>query len=132
MKGETSNNFQELVKLRTDCDRDALLATVRQQGWACHTGRFSCFGPKKFSLEELYGIIVDRLRNPTPESYTAKLTDSLLKEKIQEECAEVIRAKSKAALIYKLADILYFLTVFMAKNDIRISDVLSELGSRRK
>ncbi|WP_333684066.1 phosphoribosyl-AMP cyclohydrolase [Pontibaca methylaminivorans] len=42
-KGETSGHVQELVELRIDCDRDCLLALVRQQGPACHTNRRSCF-----------------------------------------------------------------------------------------
>jgi phosphoribosyl-AMP cyclohydrolase len=34
-----------VVELRTDCDQDALVLTVRQtgRGAACHTGRKSCF-----------------------------------------------------------------------------------------
>ncbi len=43
IKGETSGHTQELVDLRVDCDRDCLLALVRQIGPACHTGRKSCF-----------------------------------------------------------------------------------------
>ena len=43
VKGETSGHRQELVDLRVDCDRDCLLAVVRQTGPACHTGRLSCF-----------------------------------------------------------------------------------------
>jgi len=43
VKGETSGHVQELVSLRVDCDRDCLLAVVRQTGPACHTGRQSCF-----------------------------------------------------------------------------------------
>lgn len=43
VKGETSGHVQELVELRVDCDRDALLLRVRQTGPACHTGRRSCF-----------------------------------------------------------------------------------------
>ena len=43
VKGETSGHLQELVELRIDCDRDCLLARVRQRGPACHTGRHSCF-----------------------------------------------------------------------------------------
>ncbi len=43
VKGETSGHVQELVDLRVDCDRDCLLAVVRQVGPACHTNRKSCF-----------------------------------------------------------------------------------------
>jgi len=43
VKGESSGHFQELVDLRMDCDRDCLLAVVRQTGPACHTNRKSCF-----------------------------------------------------------------------------------------
>ncbi|MCT4610762.1 MAG: phosphoribosyl-AMP cyclohydrolase [Pelagimonas sp.] len=43
IKGETSGHTQELVDLRVDCDRDCLIAMVRQEGPACHTNRRSCF-----------------------------------------------------------------------------------------
>ncbi|QDI75663.1 MULTISPECIES: phosphoribosyl-AMP cyclohydrolase [Leisingera] len=43
IKGETSGHVQELVDLRVDCDRDCLLALVRQTGAACHTNRRTCF-----------------------------------------------------------------------------------------
>lgn len=43
-KGETSGHTQQVLELWLDCDGDALLARVRQQGGiACHTGRKSCF-----------------------------------------------------------------------------------------
>ncbi|MFV1876983.1 phosphoribosyl-AMP cyclohydrolase [Nioella sp.] len=43
VKGESSGHVQELVELHVDCDRDCLLAVVRQTGPACHTNRRSCF-----------------------------------------------------------------------------------------
>lgn len=42
-KGESSGNTQHVVELRLDCDNDSLLALVKQQGAACHTGNKSCF-----------------------------------------------------------------------------------------
>lgn len=43
VKGETSGHVQKLVELRYDCDGDALLVLVEQEGPACHTNRRSCF-----------------------------------------------------------------------------------------
>jgi phosphoribosyl-AMP cyclohydrolase len=42
-KGESSGQVQRLRELRLDCDGDAVLLLVEQQGVACHTGRRNCF-----------------------------------------------------------------------------------------
>ena len=73
-KGETSGHFLELVKMRADCDRDTILATVIPHGGVCHTGSFNCFSSEadeKSSMERLYGTIAERFANPRP--YSAKL-----------------------------------------------------------
>lgn len=60
-KGESSGQVQWLKGLRVDCDGDALLLEVDQQGPACHTGRKSCFylGLKGEQLEVLNAPEVD-------------------------------------------------------------------------
>lgn len=42
-KGGTSGNVQRVKEIYYDCDADALLVLVEQQGVACHTGERSCF-----------------------------------------------------------------------------------------
>jgi phosphoribosyl-AMP cyclohydrolase len=43
VKGETSGHRQWVREVRLDCDGDALLVLVDQEGPACHTGARSCF-----------------------------------------------------------------------------------------
>jgi phosphoribosyl-AMP cyclohydrolase len=42
-KGATSGNVQHVEAVRVDCDGDALLYLVDQEGGACHTGYETCF-----------------------------------------------------------------------------------------
>jgi phosphoribosyl-AMP cyclohydrolase len=42
-KGERSGQIQRLRELRLDCDGDAVLLLVEQEGVACHTGHRRCF-----------------------------------------------------------------------------------------
>ena len=58
-KGKTSGNVQHVEEIRVDCDRDALLYLVRQDGGACHTGHESCF------YRTLDGdVVADRVFDP--------------------------------------------------------------------
>jgi phosphoribosyl-AMP cyclohydrolase len=43
IKGATSGHFQEVHSVSLDCDGDALLLKVTQNGVACHTGDRTCF-----------------------------------------------------------------------------------------
>ena len=43
LKGETSGNYQHIVSITADCDRDALVVMVEPEGPACHIGTDSCF-----------------------------------------------------------------------------------------
>jgi phosphoribosyl-AMP cyclohydrolase len=42
-KGHSSGHVQHVEEVRVDCDGDAVLYLVRQEGGACHTGYESCF-----------------------------------------------------------------------------------------
>ena len=43
VKGQTSGHTQHVHEVRLDCDGDAVLLLVDQQGAACHTGKRTCF-----------------------------------------------------------------------------------------
>lgn len=43
LKGATSGNYQHIVTMEADCDRDAILVQVTKEGPACHLGNDSCF-----------------------------------------------------------------------------------------
>ena len=134
MKGATSSNIQEIVSIKSDCDKDALLYTIKQKGiGGCHTGSYTCFGEEKeFSLLNLYNKISQRICENSKNSYTSKLVNDnlLLKRKLVEEAAEVITAKDRENLIWECSDLIYFLFVIMAKENINIKDI--EIENKRR
>ncbi len=132
MKGETSGNTLKAVRLRTDCDQDAILATVEPAGPTCHTGAWTCFGDQKYSWELLQSIVEERFRNPTPGSYTATLDDERVREKVMEEAEEVCTAKGHDEVVWEVADLLYFTTVLMTKAGVSVAEVMAELDRRHK
>ena len=134
-KGETSGNFLEVIKMRADCDRDCVLATVIPTGPACHTGSWTCFGSdpqEKSSMGRLYNIIADRFANPKPGSYTATLDAKRVREKVEEEAEELCEADTKDEVIWEAADLLYFVNVLMYKEGVTWQDVYDELDRRHK
>lgn len=131
-KGETSGNFLDFLSIRTDCDGDALLVTADPHGPTCHTGRASCFLDRGFQMDDLFRVAVDRFRNPEPESYTARLNPELLQAKLLEEAGELAEASEPEEVIWEAADLIYFLTVKLARANIEPSAVLRELARRRR
>ncbi|MBQ9851095.1 MAG: bifunctional phosphoribosyl-AMP cyclohydrolase/phosphoribosyl-ATP diphosphatase HisIE [Clostridia bacterium] len=142
-KGATSGNFQNVVSIRTDCDKDTLLIDVIKEGPACHTGSETCFfneivesNDEAFSYEGLYEMLLGRKINKKEGSYTTYLfekgIDKILK-KVGEECTEVIigaKGGDKAETVYEIADLLYHITVLMIEMGISLDEVTAELAKR--
>ena len=63
VKGETSGNTQDVRAVHLDCDGDALVFEVDQNGAACHTGYYSCF----YRRLENGGLVVEGERVFDPE-----------------------------------------------------------------
>ena len=143
-KGETSGNFQHIVSITADCDRDTLLVEVRKDGPACHLGTESCFSevifegdePPAFQYEDLMEMLRGRRDNPKEGSYTTYLfekgLDKMLK-KVGEETTEVIIAakdRDRANTIYEIGDLMYHVMVLMIEAGISLDDVKREMASR--
>lgn len=144
LKGETSGNYQHIVSITADCDRDALTVLVKKDGSACHMGTDSCFNdlvyagemPPAFSLEGLMQLIAGRKTDKKEGSYTTYLfekgIDKILK-KVGEECTEVIiagKANDKKETVYEIADLCYHVMVLMIEMGISLEDIHTELASR--
>ncbi|MBQ3463673.1 MAG: phosphoribosyl-AMP cyclohydrolase, partial [Clostridia bacterium] len=81
LKGETSGNYQHIVSITADCDRDALVVKVEKDGPACHKGSESCFNDllwesderHEFTHEGLMELIAGRKTEKKEGSYTIYL-----------------------------------------------------------
>ena len=144
LKGETSGNYQHIVSITADCDKDALTVVVEKEGPACHTGAESCFYNEvwesqelsQFSLSSLMKLIEGRKTQKKEGSYTTYLfekgIDKILK-KVGEESTEVIiaaKADDKKETIYEIADLTYHVMVLMIQMGISLDDIYSELKRR--
>jgi phosphoribosyl-ATP pyrophosphohydrolase/phosphoribosyl-AMP cyclohydrolase len=154
-KGATSGHTQSISWLRYDCDVDALLIGVVQNGAACHTGNTTCFyrqadiatgGPSSIVdeavgnpatiLSALQATIADRDKQRPEGAYTTYLfekgIDKILK-KVGEESAEVIIAaknRDKDELRYESSDLIFHLMVLWRESGLTLEDVLGELSGR--
>ena len=144
LKGETSGNYQHIVSITADCDKDALVVVVEKDGPACHKGTDSCFNDRvwdsdelsEFTMQGLYDLLVGRNEQRPEGSYTTYLfekgIDKILK-KVGEECTEVIiagKADDKKETIYEIADLAYHVMVLMVQMGISVEDIHKELASR--
>jgi phosphoribosyl-AMP cyclohydrolase / phosphoribosyl-ATP pyrophosphohydrolase len=153
-KGETSGHVQHVDAVYADCDRDALLLHVHQEGPACHTGARSCFftrvsaGPAETGeprgqregpgvLEVVERILQSRKTAPLPGSYTAGLLaggEPRICRKIGEEAIEVLTAalggEGDDRVVAEVADLWFHSMVLLIARDIPLRRVFAELSRR--
>ncbi|MEX2534339.1 MAG: bifunctional phosphoribosyl-AMP cyclohydrolase/phosphoribosyl-ATP diphosphatase HisIE [Trueperaceae bacterium] len=120
-KGDSSGNIQIVRKIAVDCDGDAVLYRIKQEGAACHTGARSCFfrtatvaeadaegalaaregvtGDHEAgigrALALLERVVAERLRDLPDGSYVARLHDrglGYVAQKVVEEAGETVVA----------------------------------------
>ncbi len=141
-KGETSENYLELVDIKVDCDQDALLVTARPKGPTCHLGTQSCFGDDAgtdLAFLSYLGKLIEGRKNADPDSsYTARLLSGPLNkaaQKVGEEGVETALAaisEGDAELKGEAADLIYHLMVVLAARDVKLTDVIGVLKKRHQ
>jgi phosphoribosyl-ATP pyrophosphohydrolase/phosphoribosyl-AMP cyclohydrolase len=149
-KGETSGNTMEVLRMRADCDGDALLMEVKPSGPACHTGAATCFsGPGEAeacgfaALERLAAVIAERAESRAEGSYTVQLleggVDAVARKVIEEAAETALAAKSHASgeaddlrLAEEAADLLYHLLVLLAERGVSPRKMLEVLADRAR
>lgn len=141
-KGETSGNYQRLVSLKLDCDQDALVAKVKKDGPACHTGTESCFNEILYgedmqaTIDALYELIKGRKEIPQEGSYTSYLFEKGIEKilkKVGEESTEVVIGAMKEDLeetVFEITDLVYHVLVLMVEMGIDLTEVRQELANR--
>lgn len=152
-KGETSGNIMQLAHLKLDCDGDALVALVKPDGPACHTGETDCFFQTMFkdksllddkSIKEDFGGLIADVRRLLQErkaqmpegSYSTYLfskgLDKILK-KIGEEATETVIAAlgdDREELKGELCDLLFHMLVLMVEKNISLEDLRRVMAER--
>jgi phosphoribosyl-ATP pyrophosphohydrolase/phosphoribosyl-AMP cyclohydrolase len=150
-KGETSGHTQAVTEVRLDCDADAVLYRVRQEGPSCHTGARTCFvtriepgrtesGPDQGGhiLQRLAATVAQRAAERPAGSYTAQLLDAGLpkvSQKVGEEAIEVVVAANSedaGRLASETADLLYHLLVLLQARGVPLDAVWRELDQRTR
>lgn len=131
-KGDTSGDWQELVRIELDCDHDCFRFVVRQQGHGfCHLQTATCFGEYQ-GLSKLQKTLQGRKRSAPEGSYTARLFNDtkMLNAKIMEEAAELCEATSKEDVAAETADVLYFALTKATAAGVSLEDIEHNLDAK--
>ncbi|NNE09182.1 MAG: phosphoribosyl-ATP diphosphatase [Gemmatimonadetes bacterium] len=129
-KGLTSGNTQRLLQVALDCDRDAILFRVKQEGGFCHLGTRNCFGDG-WSLTSLRSTIESRALGDAG-SFSKKLMadEQFWRSKVREEAREFAEADDRENAVHEAADLLFMMTAGLARYGIEWNEVLGELARR--
>jgi phosphoribosyl-ATP pyrophosphohydrolase len=133
VKGETSGDTQDLLKVDWDCDRDCLRFTVRQGGRGnCHLGTRSCWGGADAGLGGLERRIAAQAGGADARSYTKRLLTEpgLLDAKLREEINELMAAEGPRHTAAEAADVLYFVLAALRRAGVPLEAVERELDRR--
>lgn len=147
-KGESSENYLDVVSISTDCDNDSILIMANSHGPTCHTGTISCFQageevrfresdtPASFTINDLEKTIHQRIDEKVEGSYTYSLIQkgiNKVAQKVGEEAVETvidaINGKEED-FIYEAGDLMYHYLVLLKAKGFSLKDIEDELAKR--
>jgi phosphoribosyl-ATP pyrophosphohydrolase/phosphoribosyl-AMP cyclohydrolase len=147
-KGESSENYLDVVEIKTDCDQDSILILAKAQGPTCHTGKTSCFeageevrfreSEKNFTINDLEKTIHQRIDDKVEGSYTYSLIQkgiNKVAQKVGEEAVETVIDAingTEEDFLYESADLMYHYLVLLKAKGFSLSDIEKELGKRHQ
>jgi phosphoribosyl-AMP cyclohydrolase / phosphoribosyl-ATP pyrophosphohydrolase len=141
-KGETSENYLDVVNVAVDCDQDTILIQANPAGPTCHTGSETCFNESNTDnaawLDHLKHIIRSRKNASSDSSYTASLFQKgthKIAQKVGEEAVElVIEALMKNDDLFKgeAADLIFHLLVLLEDRGIGLEEIVKTLQARHQ
>ncbi|KAF6844173.1 histidinol dehydrogenase [Colletotrichum musicola] len=131
IKGATSGDTQELVRIGLDCDNDTLKFVVKQTGRFCHLDQHGCFGDLT-GIPRLEQTLQSRKKSAPAGSYTARLfsDEKLLRAKIMEEAEELCDAKTKEEIAFEAADLIYFALAKAVSAGVSLADIERNLDAK--
>jgi phosphoribosyl-ATP pyrophosphohydrolase/phosphoribosyl-AMP cyclohydrolase len=151
-KGESSNNFLDVVNIKIDCDQDAILIHAHAHGPTCHKGTITCFdggiedvsfresgtenNVENFTIYDLEKTIQQRIDDQVEGSYTYSLIQkgiNKVAQKVGEEAVETvidaINGKEEDFL-YEAGDLMYHYLVLLKAKGFSLQDIEKELAKR--
>lgn len=155
-KGESSENFLDVVSIKTDCDNDTILVLANAHGPTCHRGTTTCFdsemnetsdsteilkqvqddNSEPFTINDLEKIIHQRIDDQVEGSYTYSLIQkgiNKVAQKVGEEAVETVidavNGKDEDFL-YEASDLMYHYVVLLKAKGYSLKDIEKELEKR--
>ncbi|KAL2756597.1 hypothetical protein ACRALDRAFT_2102112 [Sodiomyces alcalophilus JCM 7366] len=131
VKGATSGDTQELIRISVDCDNDTLKFIVKQNGRFCHLEQDGCFGDLS-GIPRLEKTLVSRKQSAPEGSYTARLfnDEKLLRAKIMEEAEELCDAQTPEEVAFEAADLIYFALTKAVSAGVSLADIEKNLDAK--
>lgn len=134
IKGEASDNVQDVRTVRASANRDALLYTVSHSGQQGPGETYSQFDEMSYNLLRIEQVLQKRQGGGTDptKSYTSIMLADRdgIKRRIRDEAEALSKAGTRDEVRWETADLLYFLLLNLVQEGVSLDEVVKELRGR--